>query len=476
VNVPTDAPEELVDESRRAKPFAWRFISPLYLGSALNPINSSLIATALVPIALSLHVPVGKTSILVASLYLACAIAQPTAGKLSEELGPRRVFLSGIVVLIVGGVIGGVGHSLALLVVSRVLIGVGTSAGYPSAMVLIRRRAQWAGMAVPPGGVLGGIAIAGTVTAAIGPPIGGVLIDATSWRAAFLVNVPAGLLALAMAAAWIPRDGGIEEGVTVSEIARRVDIVGIAIFACAMSALLVFLLDLPGAEWGFLAAAAILFAVLVWWELCAPAPFIDMRLLVGNLPLTRTYLRGGLSLLGVYTILYCITQWLEAAHGYSPQEAGLLILPMGALAAVVSRPIAARNLVRGPLIAGAVTALLGSIGVLLLKTSSPATAIIAVTLLFGVTTGTVSVCNQTALYLQAPAKLVGTASGLYRTFSYIGSIASATIGSIVFHQKVSDHGLHQIAVILIGVSAVVLIMILADRKLRTASNRSEKEQ
>ena len=476
VNAPADAPEEPADESRDAKPFAWRFVSPLYLGSALNPINSSLIATALVPIALSLHVRVGKTSILVASLYLACAIAQPTAGKLSEELGPRRVFLSGIVVVIIGGVIGGVGHSLALLIVSRVLIGVGTSAGYPSAMVLIRRRAQWAGMGAPPGGVLGGIAIAGTVTAAVGPPIGGVLVDATSWQAAFLVNVPVGLLALAMAAAWIPRDRAIAEGVTVSEIARRVDVIGIAMFACAMSALLIFLLDLPGADWAFLVAAAVLFAVLVSWELRASAPFIDMRLLVGNLPLTRTYLRGGLSLLGVYTILYSITQWLEAAHGYSAQGAGLLILPMGAVAALVSRPIAARNLVRGPLIAGAVAALLGSIGVLLLKTSSPAIAIVAVTLLFGVTTGTVSVCNQTALYLQAPAKLVGTASGLYRTFSYIGSIASATISSIVFHKNVSDHGLHQIAVILIGVSAVVLLMILADRKLRTAPDRPEEER
>jgi predicted MFS family arabinose efflux permease len=69
-----------------------------------------------------------------------------------------------------------------------------------------------------------------------------------------------------------------------------------------------------------------------------------------------------------------------------------------------------------------------------------------------------------------------SASGLYRTFSYIGSIASATIGSIVFHHKVSDDGLHEIALILIAVSAVVLIMVLADRNLRTASNRSEKEQ
>ncbi len=445
-------------------PFTWRFTAPLYLGAALNPINSTLIATALVPIALSLGVPVGQSSILVASLYLACAIAQPTAGKLSEELGPRRIFLGGIVLVMVGGLVGGVGNSLAILVVARVLIGVGTSAGYPAAMVLIRRRAESAGLDAPPGGVLGGIAIAGTVTAAVGPPLGGLLIDATSWRAAFLVNLPVGLIALAMATYWVPRDRPIGR-VTVAEVARRVDVTGVALFACAMSALLVFLLDLPGAEWAFLAASAVLFAALVAWELRASAPFIDVRLLVSNLPLTRTYIRGGLALLGIYTILYGITQWLEAAHGYSAEGAGLLILPMGALAAVISRPIASRNLVRGPLIVGSVTALAGSAGVLLLTTASPAIAIVGVTLLFGVTTGTVSVCNQTALYLQAPKELVGTASGIYRTFSYIGSIASATITGVFFHSQVDDHGLHQIALILIGVSVLVLAMVLLDRRL-----------
>ena len=63
---------------RVAAPFGWRTVTPLVTGSALNPINSSVIATALVPIAAALHVPVGRTSILVSSLYLACAIAQPT--------------------------------------------------------------------------------------------------------------------------------------------------------------------------------------------------------------------------------------------------------------------------------------------------------------------------------------------------------------------------------------------------------------
>jgi MFS family permease len=92
-------------------------------------------------------------------------------------------------------------------------------------------------------------------------------------------------------------------------------------------------------------------------------------------------------------------------------------------------------------------------------------ALVGVMVLFGVVVGTTSVGNQTALYLQSPPEDLGTASGLSRTFGYIGSIASAAITSIVFHARVSDAGLHDMALILVGVAAVVLLMTLLDRQL-----------
>jgi MFS family permease len=85
------------------RPFSWRFTTPLFIGSALNPVNSSLLATALLPIAHGIRVPIGQTAALVSALYLATAIAQPTAGKAAEVLGPRRVFLAGIALVGVGG-------------------------------------------------------------------------------------------------------------------------------------------------------------------------------------------------------------------------------------------------------------------------------------------------------------------------------------------------------------------------------------
>jgi MFS family permease len=465
----SDAPDDahrLGRPDERGQPFSWRFTTPMFLGSALNPINSSLIATALVPIARGVHVSVGQTVALVSVLYLASAIAQPTFGKLSEEFGPRRVFLAGITVVLAGGLVGGFGHTLTMLVISRVLIGIGTSGAYPSAMLMIRRRAESAGMAAPPGGVLGGLQIAGTAAVALGLPIGGVLVNAFGWRSVFFANVPVTVVALVLGAAWLPRDPALASSLSARGLARRIDLAGIVDFGGAIAALLVFLDGLPHPHWISLALAAVLAIALVVWELRASPAFFDVRLLATNLALSRTYLRFALTSLCVYTVLYGVSQWLEAVRGYSAQDAGLLILPMAGLSAVLIRPISRRNLVRGPLIAAAVSSIGGAIGVLLLGTSTPVVGIVAVTLIFGVTVGTFAPGNQTALYTQVDAHKIATAAGLLRTFGYIGSIGSAAILSVVFHKRVTDHGLHEVAAIMIGASIVVLLFTLADRSLR----------
>jgi predicted MFS family arabinose efflux permease len=460
VTAPATQVEHAYDDA-----FSWRFVTPLYMGSAFNPTNSTLIATALVPIAHTMGVPVGRTAVLVSALYLACSVAQPTFGKLSEELGPRRVFLTGIVLVLAGGLIGGFAPDLLTLIISRVVIGVGTSAGYPSAMVLVRRRAAAAGLDAPPGNVLGGLAIVGLTLIAVGPPIGGVLVGVLGWRSTFFVNVPFALAGLAMTLRWLPRDPAVTVRGRLGAIASRVDLPGIAGFGGAMTALLVFLLALPRLSGTALAVAVALAGALVWWELRAATPFFDIRQLVSNGALTRTYLRGGLTMLGLYAVLYGLTQWLEAGHGYSPEAAGLLLVPMGALAAVLSRWISGRNLIRWPLIAAGVSMLAASLLAVLLDATSPALLIIVVTLVFGITMGTTTVGNQTALYTEALPSQVGTASGLFRTFCYVGSIASSTITGIVFRTSVTDGGLHIVAWILVGVSFLVVVMTVADRRL-----------
>ncbi len=461
-------PVSAVGPSRvKGKPFSWQFTSALLIGSALNPINSSMIATALVPISLSLQVSVGQTASLVTVLYLASAIAQPTAGKVAEVFGARRVFLVGIVLVLLGGLLGGLAPNLMLLLVARVLIGLGTSCAYPTAMMLIQRRAKTAGMDKPPGGVLGALQIAAMATAALGLPIGGVLVETAGWRWVFLVNVPVALLALLATLIWIPRDPVPQGARTVRGVLSRIDLVGIIGFGLAVSALLVFLFSIPEPNWVILLASVILFALLAVWELRAASPFIDVRLLVRNAALTRTYLRYALIALCVYVVLYGLTQWLQAGRGMSALSAGLLLLPMSVVSGLVVAPISRRNLIRGPVLAGALACLAGSAGVLLLAADSQPIWIVAITMVFGIALGTAASGNQLALYTQTPPEQLGVASGLFRTFGYLGSIAASAITGVVFHPGVSDAGLHLIGLIMVGVSILAIGLTLFDRKLRT---------
>lgn len=455
------------EQSMGERPFSWRFTTPLFLGSALNPINSSMIATALVPIASSLQVSIGQTASLVTALYLASAIAQPTAGKVAGVFGARRVFLVGIVLVLLGGVLGGAAHSLLVLMMARVLLGLGTSCAYPTAMMLIQHRAAAAGMEGPPGGVLGGLQIAGIVTAALGLPLGGVLVDTVGWRGVFLANVPVALVALAAALVWIPRDPSERAPRGVRELVSRIDLTGIIGFALATMALLAFLFSIPDPSWALLAAAVVLLGALTVWELRATYPFVDVRLLVRHGALTRTYLRYALVALCVYLVLYGLTQWLEAGRGMSALGAGLLLLPMSLVSGIAVVPISRRNLVRGPVVIGALASLVGSVGVLFLTSDAALVWIVLITVLFGVALGTAAGGNQLALYTQAPPEQLGVASGLFRTFGYVGSIASSAVTGIVFHHGVSDSGVHVVAVVMIGVSIAAVALTVLDRGLRS---------
>jgi MFS family permease len=452
-------------EQHTGNPFHWRFVTPLLMGSCLNPVNSSLIATALVPIATAMHVSVGKTAVLVSALYLACTIAQPTAGKLSEEFGPRRVFLTGIAIVFIGGLVGGFGTNMAMLTLARVLIGIGTSAGYPSAMLLVRRRATEAGMKAPPGNVLGSLVIAGMVTPALGLPIGGALVGLWGWRTTFFINVPVAIITYAMAAIWVPRDPKQQTRLTARDVATRIDLAGIVAFGVMMATLLIFLLSLPNTDWISLVVAVVAGAAFAVRELKAETPFIDLRLLAKNGGLSRTYLRWAVMCLCIYTVLYGLTQWLEAGRGLSALDAGLLLLPMSALGGIVARPISRRNLLRWPLVVAAIASVAGSAVVLLLTTTTPLAWIVVATLLFGVVSGAGASANQTALYREVPAEQMGTASGLFRTFGYIGSIASSALIAVTFHTSVSDHGLHIIAIIMVVVSVLGLFLAVGDRRL-----------
>jgi predicted MFS family arabinose efflux permease len=459
----TDNPAVGPAPDKPRNPFSARFTTPLLLGSTFNPINSSLIATGLVGIGVDLHVRPGSTALLISVLYLCSAVAQPTMGKLSTVFGPRRVFLAGAVILVLAGVIGTLAPGFGFLLVSRALIGIGTSAAYPTAMALARRRADENGIGVP-SRFLGNLSIAAQVVAAVGLPLGGVLTGAFGWRALFFVNIPLGLLSIALTLTGVERDGRREPS-GVGELLRRVDVPGIALFAGTVVSLLILFGDLARPIWWLIPVTLVLGVALVLWERRSSSPLIDVRMLARNRPLQRTYLRQILVSLATYSVLYGVSQWLEIARGLGASQVGLILLPLTVVSIVLARLISSRGWVRVPLLlSGAVLVVAAGLEQFVTQETS-ILGLIGLTLLLGTTNGLAGFPNQATLYANAPAAEIAVASGLFRTALYVGAIFSASLIGIVFGGAPTDTGLHALAWVQLGLGGALVLLVALDRKI-----------
>lgn len=490
--------------------FDRRLIAPMVLGSVLNPINSSMIAVALVPVGAAFGAPPAETAWLVTALYLATAVGQPVIGRLVDIHGPRRLYLAGTALVGLAGLLGALAPSLGLLIAARVLLGLGTSAAYPAAMHLTRSEAERTGRSSPTG-VLTVLAVANQTVAVVGPTLGGLLIGAGGWRAVFAVNVPLSLACLVLGAARLPVTGrhtggdrpaggghsggggrpdrpddlhrpGHADGpgrpghVDRPGSPERLDHAGIALFAVLLLALMLFLMEPDPARWYLLvlaASAAVAFAVR---ERRARTPFIDLRALAGNRPLIVTYLRQVLGYTAIYAFLYGYTQWLEEGRGLSATTAGLVLLPLS-LTALTAAGLSGRSPgVRGKLLVGSACQVAACAALLLVHASSPGALLIAVGVLAGVSQGLIGLGTQTALYHQADPAAIASAAGLLRTFMYLGAMAASAANAAFFPHGATTGGLHHLALFMLGGAVLLFLLTVPDRSLGRLEGVARQER
>ncbi|MCT9622230.1 MFS transporter [Curtobacterium sp. C2H10] len=444
--------------------FGPKLLVPVLVGPLLNPINTTMVSVALAPISRDLGIGAAQAIWLVAALYLASAIAQPTMGKLADRFGPKKVFLTGLVIVGIAGIVPEFLTGFGGAVFARVLIGIGTSSAYPAALTTLRQHSARIGKPTPPL-VLGALSITSLVSAAAGPPLGGALIAAFGWHAIFLVNVPLAAFGIVVSALWLPSDKLRPRTDEDLPVLTALDPFGMLLMTGFVSALLVFLLDLSAGLWWLLGTAVVLLVALVLWELRAVRPFVDVRMLARNGALSRTYMRLFLVYLLAYTMTYGFSQWVQDVAGYSSDVAGYMQLPAAIVAGVASFLIARKTAVRGPLIVAAVVPIVGGLLLLLLHTGSPVFLLVLAPALFGVPQALASVSNQAALYRVVPAEYIGTAAGLSRTSVYIGAIGASSLIGGVFGQAPTTPDLHVLAWVIVGVAVLLSVLTIADRAL-----------
>lgn len=455
--------------------FDRRLLPPMLLGSVLNPINSTIVSVALVPIANALGAPVSQTAWLVSALYLATSLGQPVMGRLIDLFGPRRLFLLSTALVGVAGVAGTLAPNLGVLIVARVLLGFGTCAGYPAAMALLRSEAKRTGQDNP-GGVLTALAVANQTIAVIGPLLGGLLIAVGGWRATFALNVPLAVVAVVLGLLRLPKTTGTGESSQRGRLVARLDLPGMGLFAAMLTSLLLFLMNPHLRDWYLPAITVAAGAAFAVRELRAATPFIDLRVLGGNTPLLATYGRALVAYVVAYAFLYGFTQWTEEGYGLTPFHAGLVQIPMFLLAIGASIFSGRRQGVRGKLLIGAAGQIVACVLLLTLTGASPLWTLLLVALIFGVPQGLNNLALQNSVYFQADPDRIASSAGLLRTFAYIGSMIASSASAASFGQHADTAGMHRLAWIMLGAGVLYLLLTVFDRTLGRAKHPLSDEK
>jgi EmrB/QacA subfamily drug resistance transporter len=253
------------------------------------------------------------------------------AAALGDRFGRRRVFTAGIALFVVASAAAALATSTETLIAARALQGAGAAALMPLSLTLISAAVppNRRGMAFGIWGAVNGVAIAS------GPLVGGTVTEHLSWHWIFWLNVPIGLALIPFVRTRLAETYGPN---------NRLDLVGTGLASAGLFGIVLSIVRGHDHGWtsasvlaGFAVGAALL-AVFVWWELRTTAPMLPMRFFRSP-AFSAINVAGLLMFFGAFGSIFLLTQFLQFIQGYSPQEAGLRMLPWTAVPMVVA-PIA----------------------------------------------------------------------------------------------------------------------------------------
>jgi hypothetical protein len=263
-------------------------------------------------------------------------------------------------------------------------------------------------------------------------------------------------------------------GTGAAGLVATVDPAGIAAFTVTLVALILVLMH--PAWWPLLAVVLVAGVGLVVWELRAPHPFLDLRVLGGNVPLLITFVRAVLAATVSYCLLYGFTQWLEQGRGLSASAAGLILVPVFVTGIGVAALTGRRREIRGKLLVGAAGQVVLAALLFVLGSGSPVWLLVVVALVAGVPQGLTTLALQNAVYRQSDPARVASSAGLMRTFFYLGAIAASTTGGLAFAHGATTPGLHDLALVMLVAAALFLVLTVADRSLGRLVPREDSTQ
>jgi EmrB/QacA subfamily drug resistance transporter len=345
-------------------------------------------------------------------------------GSLGDRYGRRRIFMLGVGLFTAASLLCAIAPNVELLVVARLLQGVGGALLTPGSLAMIEASFRPADRARAIGAWSG----LGGVAAALGPLLGGYLVGAVSWRAIFLINLPLGILVIAMASRHVPET----RDPTTS---GHLDFTGATLAALGLAGITYALIEAPGqgvsplialtGVGGVIALAAFLLA-----ERRSPSPMMSLEIFS-----SRQFSAANLVTFAVYAALggffFLFVAFLQISLGYSPIEAGAASLPVTALMLLLSARSGALAQRIGARIPLAIGPLVIALGLLLMTRIEPgdsyALSVLPAVIVFGLGL-TLVVAPVTATVLAAAdARHSGIASGINNAVSRVAGLLAVAV-------------------------------------------------
>jgi EmrB/QacA subfamily drug resistance transporter len=303
------------------------------LGAVMSILDVTVVNVAISRLAQDFETDLPTIQWVVTGYTLALATVIPLTGWAADRFGTKRLYMISLALFVMGSVLSGLAWSAESLIAFRLLQGFGGGMIMPAGMTILTRAAG----ADRVGRVMSVMGVPLLLGPIFGPILGGWLVDDFSWRWIFFINLPIGIVALAMAFRILERD--------VPQAEHRLDWVGLALLSPGLAAVIYGLAESASAG-GFgapevlgpVAAGALLLAAFVRHALRTSEALIDLRLFL-NRTFTVSSLTLFLVVIAVFGGMLLLPLYLQAVRGESAMDTGLLLAPQG-LGAMISMPIA----------------------------------------------------------------------------------------------------------------------------------------
>jgi MFS transporter, DHA2 family, multidrug resistance protein len=419
----------------------WLVTLSISFGTLMGAIDASIVNVALPHIRGAVGATVQEITWISTAYAIALVLVMPLTGFLGRLFGQKNVYLFCLVLFLIGSALCGVATSLPALVFFRVLQGLGAGALQPTEQAILRQTfpPKEQGMAM----ALFGMAV--MLGPAIGPTLGGYIVDHWHWSWIFFINLPIGALGLFMVASFVHEDPEIRTANQKMAAAQRrnIDWWGIGLLAVSMSTLVYCLEEGSAHDWfeskliiGCTLVAVFTLAALIIRELTAPAPAVNLRLFKDPVFLSGTVI-GGLMFAMLMANMFLLPIFMQELLGFTATQSGIALMPR-VLVMMVAVPVVGRIHNKFP------PRLIVGVGVLLvaygswvmshLTLQSSSGHVIGALAFQGVGFACLFVPLTTVALSNVPKHLMPDATGLNSLLRQLGgAIGLAIFGSLIGH-------------------------------------------